>query len=309
MLSQQIKPMEPKSFPHPFNSDRHAFQVKWDGVRILAFVDNGGVRLQNRKLRDRTGQYPEMQSIKKLISGRNAILDGEMIALENGRPSFSRVLKRDLLTDPRRISVSGVAVVYMVFDILYLNDRPLIKEQWSFRQETLAKTLVSSGEVIVTESFFNQGEAFYQAIIGKKLEGMVAKEVASPYRIGEKHPSWLKIKPRQDMILVIGGLLMEGGRVKSLLVGGYRDDALLYLGSVGSGLSGDDLTFLGKNLPDLAAKDSPFSPPFPRSKEIRWLRPILTVKIEFMEFTDNLQLRHPVVKGFTRSDPAECILP
>ncbi|MDD2496528.1 MAG: non-homologous end-joining DNA ligase [Desulfitobacteriaceae bacterium] len=308
MFHSLIKPMEPHSFPHPFNSDTHAFQVKWDGVRILAFVNKDTVRLQNRKLKDRTAQYPEMQILKKMLKRRNAILDGEMISLEKGRPSFSRILQRDLATNPKRIQAATIPVTYMVFDLLYCDDTDLTMDAWTIRNNTLEKTLERSQLIQVTESFFENGEKFYETIINHGLEGIVAKEIDSPYLLGKKNSSWKKIKPRRDMNCVVGGYIQEDGRLKSLLIGAYKDHKLHYLGRVGSGLSQQEAQTLLKHFPALTREDTPFASTVPNFKNHCWLHPSLTAKVEFMEFTNDLQLRQPVIKGFTFVDPQECTL-
>jgi hypothetical protein len=165
MFYSPIKPMEPKSRPRPFDSDRHVFQVKWDGVRILSFINGREVRLQNRKLRDRTLQYPEMQSLSQQISGREVILDGEMIALKDGKPSFSRILRRDLAARGTKERVQEIPVVYMVFDLLYADGRDLTKLPWEERDGMLKKLLTPGGNVQITESISGRGIDFYRAVV------------------------------------------------------------------------------------------------------------------------------------------------
>lgn len=308
MFYSPIKPMEPKSRPRPFDSDRHIFQVKWDGVRILSFINGREVRLQNRKLRDRTLQYPEMQSLSQQISGREVILDGEMIALKDGKPSFSRILRRDLAARGTKERVQEIPVVYMVFDLLYADDRDLTKLPWEERDGMLKKLLTPGGNVQITESIFGRGIDFYRAVVEEGLEGVVAKERSSPYLIGGKTSLWEKIKPRKDMNCVVGGYIWEGGKIKSLLIGAYQEGNLRFLGRAGSGLGEKDLEELTKVLPGLRQEESPFLPPPKRPKNWYWVRPLLTLKVEYMEFTSEGQLRHPTVKGFLIMDPADCVL-
>jgi bifunctional non-homologous end joining protein LigD len=243
-----------------------------------------------------------------MLKSRNAILDGEMISLENGRPSFSRILQRDLVTDPKKIKAAIIPVTYMVFDLLYRDDTDLTSNTWTIRNDTLEKTLERSELVQLTESFFENGKNFFEITINHGLEGIVAKEIDSPYLLGKKHGSWKKIKPRRDINCVVGGYIQEGGRLKSLLIGTYKNQKLHYLGRVGSGLSQQETQTLLKHFPVLTRLDTPFAPSVPNFKNCCWLHPSLTVKVEFMEFTNDLQLRQPVIKGFTFTDPKECTL-
>lgn len=308
MFTSPVTPMEPKLFPHPFNSMEHVFQVKWDGVRILAFVTKDQVRLQNRKLHSRTGQYPEMQALAGQIRAGSVLLDGEMIALRNGKPSFSRILQRDLSRQEKNYLVQEVPVVYMVFDIIYHNGEEITALPWEERHRILEAALPPSDTVQIVENFFHCGKDFYQAIRKQKLEGMVAKKICSPYLAGQKSSHWLKIKTRRDLNCVAGGYVLEKGRLKSLLAGAYLDGRLRYLGRVGSGFSLADGEMLLRHLPQLTIKDPPFSPPPKNLPDRFWLQPALTMKVEFLEFTEGLQMRQPVIKGFLNIDPAECRL-
>jgi len=300
--------MEPKSSPQPFDSERHIFQVKWDGVRILSFVGNNNVRLQNRKFRDRTGQYPEMQSLTRQISCQDAILDGEMISLKNGKPSFSRILQRDLASPGNLEKVKHVPVTYMIFDILYCNGRDLTRLPWEERDARLKKVLIPSDSIQITDSIPGQGIAFYQAVLKQGLEGMVAKDSTSPYLIGEKTSHWQKIKPRKDMNCVVGGYIVENETIKSLLVGAYQEGKLKFLGKAGSGLSQDNLRELSAILPCLNVEKPSFDPAPKKQRNWHWVKPVLALKVEYMEFTTDGQLRHPSIKGFLKIDPKECIL-
>lgn len=308
MFYSAIKPMEPITTPQPFDSDHHIFQVKWDGVRILSFVEKDRVRLENRKFRKRTDQYPEMQSLSRQVSCHDAILDGEMISLKNGKPSFSRILQRDLISTGIENKVMQIPVIYMVFDLLYLNGKNLTSLSWEERDEKLKKILRPSESIQITESIPGQGINFYQAVLNQKLEGIVAKERTSPYIIGGKTSHWQKIKPRRDMNCVIGGYILENGKIKSLLIGAYQEKKLKFLGKAGSGLSQSNLAELSSVLPSLNWDKSPFDPAPRKQNNWYWVKPILTLKVEYMEFTSEKQLRHPAIKGFLTMKPEECIL-
>lgn len=158
MFNSYLKPMEPKTCSHAFDSDHHIFQVKWDRVRILAFVNKNQVRLQNRKLKDRTLHYPEMQSLSKQITSKEAIFDGEMISLKEGKPSFSRILQRDLIstTTGQSAKLTQIPIIYMIFDILYWDGLNLTTLSWEERDHQLKGALFLSEYIHITESIPRQ---------------------------------------------------------------------------------------------------------------------------------------------------------
>lgn len=303
-----VKPMEPQRAPNPFDSAEHLFQVKWDGVRMLAFKDGEKVSLQNRKGRSRTDQYPELQQLGELVRANDALLDGEVIVMEEGRPSFARVIQRDFCSRESTIKTMArvIRCTYCLFDILYLNGEELTARPLQERLEILSEVVRARPPLYLNENF-NEGLALYQRVKDLGLEGIVAKQKESPYLIGQKSASWLKIKPRRRRLCVVGGLALKGGTVGALLLGGYRDNRLYYIGSAAAGLSGHDLLQLRDYAAAHPARESPFVNP-PRGGNYTWLEPRLTVAIEFAEWTDKYKLRSPVVAGFTGRPPGEARL-
>ena len=154
---------------------------------------------------------------------------------------------------------------------------------------------------------FQEGRALYREIEQAGLEGIVAKKKKSPYRSGKKSGDWLKIKPRRRQLCVVGGLTMPGGSVGALLLGAYRDGELLYIGKASAGLAESELLLLRDYALENAAAKPYFSNP-PRERDYLWLKPYLTVLIEFAEWTANLRLRAPVVIGFSNRPPVEALL-
>ncbi len=307
-LDSLIKPMEPRSYPRPFASKNHRFQIKWDGVRMMAFVGQGGTRLQNRKLRDRSRQYPEILRLPALLHCRQAVLDGEMVVLHRGKPSFPRIMERDLAT--RDTAIARLARVlpatYAVFDLLMLDGNDLTGCPWWERQARLREVLEPGPEVHLTENF-EDGPALFQAVTALGLEGIVGKELDSPYLPGRKSRHWLKIKSRRCLLCVVGGYTRSGERVGALLVGAFRERELYYLGRVGSGLSERDLLALGEFFEGITTSTPPFvNPPHLAKGTFRWVEPRLTVMVEFQEWTEDMKLRAPVVAGFSREPPGAC---
>ncbi|HHX87916.1 MAG TPA: DNA ligase [Firmicutes bacterium] len=305
----KLKPMEPRSRREPFDSPRYYFQIKWDGVRMLVFAENGELRLQNRRGFDRTFQYPEFQELKELLAGREAILDGEVIALEGGKPSFPRVMQRDLCSREQRLKYlrKVYPCTFCAFDLLYLAGEDLTSRPYSYRQEQLTDLFTGAGSIYINENF-DSGLNLYSQVVKRQWEGVVAKEKDSRYVWGpQKSGYWLKIKFRRQQLCLVGGISFSGNAPSALLLGAYRDRDLTYIGKAGSGLSRQDLIELNR----LAARHTQAQPCFinpPREKGLVWLKPVLTVLVEYAEWTGNLQLRAPVIKGFTSCPPGEARL-
>lgn len=303
-----IKPMEPRSADQPFDSTDYIYQVKWDGVRIVAFVENGNVRLQNRKLRSRTQTYPDFSDLAVFLTGKQAILDGEMVVLVNGKPDFSGILKRDLQVDEIKIqrAAKSLPATFIVFDLLALEGSDLTKEPLNKRLELLQKVIKPHDYLQVIENF-PSGVDLFTVIKEQELEGIVAKRRDSPYLIGKKTDYWLKIKPRKEQITVIGGYTTKGGYFSSLLMGAYQKDQFYYLGNVSTGLTFREMKLLQKHLQEIKVDKPPFvNPPKLYGVLTHWVEPLLTVKVEFMEWTGFFQMRAPVIKGFTKDDPRKC---
>ncbi len=308
-LFGKIKPMEPvKAEKPPFTNPEYTFQIKWDGVRIIAFITSEGVRLQNRRGRERTLQYPEFGIVKEVSGMEEAIIDGEAVVLEKGRPSFSRIIERDFSVREDRIKrlSQNYPCTFCVFDILFLKGEDLTQLPLHQRQDILQEVLKGDNEGIYLNNNFSDGNLLYRQVCEKELEGIVAKDKNSSYLIGRKSSYWLKIKPRRKILAVVGGITFKNGGVSALLMGAYHDNQFFYIGRAGSGLSFAD----GRNLKEAAGSLSTPKPFFvnpPGLKDVCWFKPALTAQIEFMEWTQEMSMRAPVIKGFSSSPPEEAI--
>lgn len=300
---------------HPLTDPACAFQVKWDGVRMLAFLDGGRVRLQNRRLRDRTAAYPELAALPSLISARQAILDGEVIVLHEGRPSFPRVLQRERAGAPSARLMAALPASFAAFDLLYLDGEDLTGRPFWARQEILARRVSGEDPPLHVTRHYEDGLSLWRAVVEQGLEGVVAKVRQSPYVPGGRSRHWFKVKVRRRLECILGGYtLMGGGPLPgALLVGLYRDDPggsagrLTYIGRVGSGLDEATRAALARRLSGLYRADPPFDPPpRPRGLACRWVEPLLTVLVDFAEWTEDLKLRAPSLAGFGRGEPREC---
>ena len=302
-----VKPMEPQSRNEPFDDPDYYYQVKWDGVRILAFIENGRVRLQNRKGHCRSAQYPELQRLSEICKP-DALLDGEVVVMESGRPNFARVIQRDLSRKKQAISalMKKAPCTYCVFDLLYLDGTDLTGLPLAERLQILSDLIKVSPPVYLNDNF-TSGISLYSLVKEQQLEGIVAKKKNSPYELGEKSKYWLKIKPRRRLLAVIGGVVLKEGFVRSLLLGAYQDGRLLYIGRAGSGLNNQDARLLSDYAAHYVSSRPYFVNP-PRTGGYTWLVPRLTVLVEYAEWTAGLSLRAPTIIGFSSRPPEEAEL-
>ncbi len=305
-----IKPMEPYSKEEAFTHPDYLYQVKWDGVRYLAFIFAGEVRLQNRRLKIKTRLYPELQSLPRLIKGRGAVIDGEIIALgEDNSPSFPKVLHRDLVKESSPGLQRQVPIYFMAFDLLYLGGENIQNLPLTERLHLLRKNLTQSQDVRITEDH-EDGKGLFAVMAERGMEGMVAKKKDAPYRAGEKTSEWLKIKTSRFQDCLLGGYLLKGGRVSSLMVGVYQGSDFLYVGRVSSGLKEAELQALHRELYPYRREGSPFkNSPSPGAKQqVVWLEPTLGLKVEFSQWTPDLKFRSPRMAGFLPFQEGDFIL-
>ncbi|UNC93390.1 non-homologous end-joining DNA ligase [Candidatus Contubernalis alkaliaceticus] len=309
LLEEKIKPMEPHSRKDIPLGRQYLYQVKWDGVRMLAFISEGKVRLQNRRLKDRTLQYPEAIQLPSQVKFAKGVLDGEMVVLRQGKPSFPSILKRDLLTRLERLQTltHTLPAVYYIFDLLYIEGKPLFSCPYEERQRLLRESVQESDFIKITDNS-QEGEKLFAWAKENGLEGVVAKVKDSPYVSGKNSHHWWKIKVKHKIMCTIGGFTVKDGRISSLMAGAYLGQELLYVGRVGTGLKEDEWRNLMGYLMERQISESPFTN-LPSSQSSIWVQPSLAMWVEFSEWTPQLKLRAPSIKGFTTADPEECTLP
>jgi len=294
-----LQPMEPVKRDRPFDSGDWSFQVKWDGVRILLFYDGARVILQNRRLHDRTEQYPELQHLPDVI-GQPVVLDGEIIALKDGKPSFPTVMKRDRIISraAARSLIHAIPIAFMIFDVLYCQGRLVTRLPWQERQGMLDELLPAAAAPFYRVESFPQGIRLFEQVAKMGLEGIVAKVKDSPYIPGGKSRLWQKIKHRPLVTCTIGGFTRRGQIINSLLAGVFDEDRLLYVGRVGSGLRDEEWIQVTRVLSTETVKTPPFINP-PRSPAISWVQPLHQMTVEYAEWTEETRLRAPVIKSIT----------
>jgi ATP-dependent DNA ligase len=207
VLPNLIKPMLAVESREPFDSDRHLFEIKWDGIRCLAFIENGRARLQSRESIDITAQFPELVGLADLPGG--TVLDGELVAMENGKPSLGGIQRRVQLQDQNRIALLSQAspVVYVVFDLLYLRGESTIAQPLLERRQALERLVSASraDRMILSEAVIGQGRDLFRAVGRLGLEGVMAKSLDGQYRPGKRTALWRKIK-RQNYARLNAGL-------------------------------------------------------------------------------------------------------
>lgn len=291
-------PMEPVIAEQPFDSERHIFQVKWDGVRCLAYADTGGVRLFNRRLNEKTTQYPELlEALQDMPPG--TVLDGEIVAPgQDGKPSLYRVLERDQLKSPASIHAQrkSIPIIYMAFDVIFYKGKCIAGEPLVKRQEML-KELIHPGDCIhLVESITGRGRALFDAVSKEGMEGIVAKEAQSPYLIGKKNRLWQKIKSWREMEALVCGWVKENGRLRSLIFGEMQGGEIVYIGNASSGLGEKYRQQFQRYLSAEYGDRLPC--PFtavPAVKGAVWTLPEIKLRVRFLEWSGDYKMRNPVI--------------
>lgn len=299
VADKSLQVMEPITCSQVFESPDYLYQVKWDGVRMLAFIEDSRVTLINKRHHHRTCQYPELQELPERIAASNAVLDGEIVALKNGKPSFPAVMGRDNLRDSARIRQvqSFLPIDYMVFDLLHLDGNELTSRTLEERQQLLRDRIDPGGWLHLVEDF-SEGSALFESICRLDMEGIVAKQRRGRYIGGKRHHDWFKIKYRRRETCLVGGYTLRGTAVNSLLLGWEQGERLLFVGRAGSGLNGQQEEVLSSYLPAWEMSDSPFVNVSGHSRGYHFVKPVLKVEVEFSEWTEDMHLRAPVIKGF-----------
>ncbi len=305
----------PSSELPPDPGDEWAYELKWDGVRALAYVHDGDLRLESRNLNDITGRYPELHGLAAAAAGRALLLDGEVVAFdEQGRPSFSLLQTRMHVTGARNVAarVGTAPLAYLIFDVLHVDGHSTRDLPWTERRAVLEGLELQGPGWQTPGAHVGSGPAVLEASQAGGLEGVMAKRVTSLYTPGRRSKDWRKIKNTCRQEFVVGGWLPGGGnrtgRIGALLAG-YHDDAgdLRFAGKVGTGFTDAELTRLGTRFEALARATSPFADKVPY-KAAHFLEPELVAEVEFTEWTHNATLRHPSYKGLRDDKAASAVV-
>ena len=309
-MPAEIHPMLATLVDDPFSDPEWIFETKWDGFRSICFVSGGKARFVSRNQLEMTPQYPELHDAAKQIAARQAILDGEIVALdEHGLPRFQ-------LLQPRVGRKSGLdalqgkgQIVYFVFDLLYVDGYDLRSCTVVERKAKLAEILRPSNVIKLSEHVAGDGEAFFREIEKFHLEGMIAKRAASKY-LPKRSNDWLKVKTIMRSEVVVGGYTQPRGTRSyfgSLVCGLYRDDELHYVAHVGGGFNERKLAAIFKLMQPLKTGKSSFMDAPKTNEPVQWIKPRLVAEVKFSEWTADHRLRHPVFVGLRDDkDPRDC---
>ncbi len=312
-MPDRIEPMLATLATRAFDDPDWLFEIKWDGYRVEAVVRDGKTKLWTRSLKDAETYFPNLLSPPTWIDAREAIVDGEVVALDaDGRPDFSLLQERISQRRGPDAGPSGGAVgalVYEVFDLLYLDGRSLLGVPLEDRKRLLRSVLRETSRVRYASHVVGDGAAFMAAARSQGLEGIVAKLRRSRYEPGRRTPAWLKLKIRPEQELVVGGWTPGEGNARELgavAVGVYEDGKLRFAGKVGSGFTAATRKRLLAAMAPLVAETPPFDPPPPRDYRgrwggdlhgVNWLRPELVIRAELGGWTRDGHVRQSSFKG------------
>jgi bifunctional non-homologous end joining protein LigD len=301
--------------PPTSRDEDYGYELKWDGVRAVAYIATGTFRLMSRSDKDVTTSYPELADLGTAASGRQLVLDGEIVAFDDGgRPSFAALQYRMHVGDPaqaRRLAVKS-PVTYLLFDVLHLDETTLTEGTYAERREILEALALRGPRWDTPPYFAGGGPAARSLSRAQGLEGIVAKRLDSIYEPGRRSRNWIKVKNLWTQEVIIGGWKpgqgRRGGGIGSLLLGVQGDEGLVYVGHVGTGFTDRMLADLGDRLRGLARQTPPFDTPVPPrdAKDAHWVEPTLVGEVRFGEWTPDARMRHPSWRGLRQDkSPAE----
>jgi bifunctional non-homologous end joining protein LigD len=294
----------------PFSNPHWLFEIKWDGVRTVAFVENGRVTLQARSGRDVTREYPEFQELPRQVRAGSAILDGEIVALDpDGRSNFQKLQDRIGVENPSAKLLEATPAVYYAFDLLYCDGYDLRKAALRDRKKLLEEILDTDELVRYSAHVEEKGEELFAVAREKLLEGIVAKDGRSVYS-GNRTSDWLKVKLVNELDAVIGGWTAPRRTRKyfgALVVGIYNGKDLQAVGSVGTGFDEKRQRAIFEALRTLRVDKSPFRPVPKLAEAVEWVRPELVARVKFANWTDGDNLRAPVFLSLRNDREAKSV--
>jgi bifunctional non-homologous end joining protein LigD len=282
-----IKPMLATLVSEPFDKPGWVYEEKYDGERILVYKEDGHVRLLSRRAIDRKGNFPHIVTAIRNLRAATLVLDGEMVVFDRKGVSRFQLLQQGK-GDP----------IYAVFDCLLRNGKDLRRESLSVRRAAMEEAIDCSKHLLPSQRLAQNGLAAFRVAERRGYEGLVAKDLSSPYRSG-RSTDWLKVKVHQEDEFVIVGFTKPAGARRyfgALLLGAYEGAKLSYVGKVGTGFTAQTLASLYQKFRPLVRKDSPLSEPI-RHTGVTFLTPQLVAQISYQEWTADTKLRQPVFLG------------
>jgi bifunctional non-homologous end joining protein LigD len=301
-IPSSVSPMLCTLTKEPVSDPEYVFEIKWDGYRIISYVNKGKVRMDSRSALDYTKKYPPIvQALKDLK--KNIILDGEVVVFnKEGLPDFDALQLYNGHNSP---------ISYCVFDVLWMDGYTLMYLPLVERKDILKK-IVKGNKVLKFSESFDDGERLYQHMLEKNLEGIVAKKKHSEYLPGVRSYEWLKIPTRKRQEFVIGGWAESENRAfRSLLFGAYEGKKLKWIGRSGGGYKQKDMPGILKELKSIETDESPFDNPVLDTKGavVHWVKPELVANFEFATWTKSGRIRKPATfLGFRKDKKAKQVV-
>ena len=305
------EPMLATPADKPFSRDDWIYEQKLDGQRCIIFRKADQVQMVSRNKIIITQQYPELAAALKAQGKGDFVVDGEIVAFENGRTSFEQMQKRMHVTKPSKELIAETKVYLYLFDILYLDGHSTTKLPLTERKEVLKEVVEYKDPLRYMEHREGDGEKFLKEACAQGLEGLIAKDGNSQYQ-HRRSSSWLKFKCVRSQEAVIGGWTEGTSGMRgfgSLLVGTYQDGRLLFAGGVGTGFNDKAIRDIRLKLDELAADKNPFEPdPWLPDTDVHWVKPELVAQVGYSDWTKQGKMRHPRFLGLrTDKDPHDVV--
>jgi bifunctional non-homologous end joining protein LigD len=312
-MPASLEPMLATLIERPFSDPDWLFELKWDGMRVLAFVRDGKLELRSRRGRVVTSQFPELEALPAKLSAKQAVVDGEVVVLDgDGRPDFGLMQQRMNVARPPRPLLASAPVIYYLFDVLYCDGYDLRSVLLAERKSFLKRILISEDPFRYSDHVAARGEDLYRLTKERQLEGIVGKRSRSRYTAG-RSTEWVKLKSTCEVDAVVGGFTAArggGGRFGALLLGLYEGPRLHFIGGCGSGFNDTLQKQVWARLEKIVTQGSPFAEKPQTREKAAWVKPALVARVKFAEWTRDKHLRAPVFLGLrTDVDPRECVKP
>ena len=313
-MSRRYRPMLAQSANAPFTSKDWIFEIKWDGFRSISYVSGGQVEMRSRNDKELRNTFPELEEVSSLAE--DVVLDGEIVAMQAGKPDFQTLLERSNVNPARdiRIEAARHPAIYVIFDVLEKEGKPLLHLPLFERKRILKESVREGKNVILSEFVEEEGKTYFQATLERGLEGIIAKKIDSPYEPGIRSDNWLKIKQTLTCDCIIFGYTKgEGDREKTFgaLVLGLYDTikrVYVYIGKAGTGFSQNVIELLLKVFEDLKVERTTLQG-VDIAEEVTWLKPELVCEIVYQSVTKDEKLRMPRFRRLRVDKPAtECTI-
>lgn len=289
------QPMMARTTEKPFNDPGWIFEVKWDGIRAIAYVD-GEISIKTRNDKELITKFPELRELSELTN--NVVLDGEIVVLTDGLPDFHAVASRNQASESRDIQILAAQrpATYIVFDILEADGESLIDLPLRQRLSILKKRLKQGRYIIQGEPIREFGKEYYEAVVLKNLEGIIAKRRDSTYQPGARSSDWLKIKQVKTCDCVVFGYTQGTGNRSNtfgaLLLGLYDEGKPVYVGRVGTGFSDTELSDLYQQLETIQIS-TPWFDESDIPRKSLWVEPKFVAQVGYQQVTRDRRLRAP----------------